>query len=63
MLLVFPLSMFVLIVTVTTNPLMNAIMGGVLVGAGAGLSLKMGFNTGGMDIISLILSKQQGNSW
>ena len=52
--------MFVPIVTVTTNPLMNAIMGGVLVGVGAGLSLKMGFNTGGMDIISLILSKQQG---
>ena len=53
-------TMFVPIVTVTTNPLMNAIMGGVLVGVGAGLSLKMGFNTGGMDIISLILSKQQG---
>ena len=56
-------TMFVPIVTVTTNPLMNAIMGGVLVGVGAGLSLKMGFNTGGMDIISLILSKQQENSW
>ena len=55
--------MFVPIVTVTTNPLMNAIMGGVLVGVGAGLSLKMGFNTGGMDIISLILSKQQENRW
>ena len=52
--------MFVPIVTVTTNPLMNAIMGGVLVGVGAGLSLKMGFNTGGMDIISLILSKTTG---
>ena len=55
-------TMFVPIVTVTTNPLMNAIMGGVLVGVGAGLSLKMGFNTGGMDIISLILSKTTGKT-
>lgn len=55
-------TMFMPVVTVTTNPLMNAIVGGVLVGVGAGLSLKMGFNTGGMDIISLVLSKTTGKT-
>lgn len=52
----FPIEM------ITTNPLMNAIVGGVLLGIGAGLSLKMGFTTGGMDIISLVLSKTTGKT-
>lgn len=47
---------------ITDNPLMNAIVGGVLLGVGAGLSLKMGFTTGGMDIISLVLSKTTGRT-
>lgn len=47
---------------ITTNPLMNAIAGGVLIGIGAGLSLKMGFTTGGMDVISLVLSKTTGKT-
>lgn len=47
---------------ITDNPLMNAIVGGVLIGIGAGLSLKMGFTTGGMDVISLILSKTTGKT-
>lgn len=55
-------TMFFPIVTITENPLMNAIVGGVLLGVGAGLSLKMGFTTGGMDIISLVLSKTTGKT-
>jgi uncharacterized membrane-anchored protein YitT (DUF2179 family) len=55
-------TMFFPIITITENPLMNAIVGGVLIGIGAGLSLKMGFNTGGMDIISLVLSKTTGKT-
>lgn len=47
---------------VTDNILMNSLMGGVIVGIGAGLALKMGFTTGGMDIISLVLSKTTGNT-
>lgn len=43
---------------VTDNVLMNAITGGVLLGIGAGLSLKFGFTTGGLDIVSLLLSKR-----
>ncbi|WP_204122804.1 YitT family protein [Lacticaseibacillus mingshuiensis] len=39
------------------NPLMNAIFGGVLTGAGVGIALRYGFSTGGMDILSMYLSK------
>ncbi|MGX7351585.1 YitT family protein [Enterococcus canis] len=55
-------TMIIPIVTISTNPLMNAIVGGVLVGVGAGLSLKYGFTTGGMDVLSLILSKTTGRT-
>lgn len=47
---------------VTDNIMMNAIVGGVILGIGAGFSLKMGFTTGGMDIISLVLSKTTGRT-
>lgn len=47
---------------VTDNVLMNAITGGVLLGIGAGLSLKFGFTTGGLDIVSLLLSKTTGRT-
>ena len=38
------------------------IFGGVLLGVGVAYSLKMGFTTGGMDILSLILSKTTGKT-
>ncbi|WP_125703449.1 YitT family protein [Lacticaseibacillus daqingensis] len=41
----------------STNPLMNAIFGGVLTGAGVGIALRFGFSTGGMDILSMFLAK------
>jgi uncharacterized membrane-anchored protein YitT (DUF2179 family) len=47
---------------VTDNVLMNAITGGVMLGIGAGLSLKFGFTTGGLDIVSLLLSKTTGRT-
>lgn len=47
---------------VTDNVLMNAITGGVLLGVGAGFSLKFGFTTGGLDIVSLLLSKTTGRT-
>ncbi|MGC6767038.1 YitT family protein [Enterococcus sp. LJL128] len=56
------ITMIFPVYTVTDNPLMNAIVGGVLIGIGAGLSLKMGFTTGGMDVISLVLSKTTGKT-
>ncbi|MDH6364033.1 uncharacterized membrane-anchored protein YitT (DUF2179 family) [Enterococcus sp. PF1-24] len=47
---------------ITDNIMLNAIVGGVLLGVGGGFSLKMGFTTGGMDIISLVLSKTTGRT-
>ncbi|MGX7328737.1 YitT family protein [Enterococcus bulliens] len=47
---------------VTDNILLNALVGGVLIGIGAGFSLKMGFTTGGMDILSLVFSKITGKT-
>lgn len=41
----------------TTDPIMNAIFGGVIGGAGIGFALKYGFSTGGIDIISMVLAK------
>ncbi len=49
-------------VVVTDNALMNAIVGGVLVGIGAGLCLKFGFTTGGLDVIALVIGKTTGKS-
>lgn len=37
--------------------MLNAVAGGVLAGAGVGISLKLGASTGGMDIVAMILSR------
>lgn len=37
--------------------MLNAVAGGVVGGAGVGLSLKLGASTGGMDIVAMILSR------
>ncbi|MFW8052138.1 YitT family protein [Vagococcus fluvialis] len=47
---------------VTDNPLMNGIVGGVLTGVAVGITMKYGFSTGGMDIVSLVLSKTTGRT-
>lgn len=62
---VISMSVFTTLVPVgeiTHNVLMNAITGGVLLGVGAGFSLKLGFTTGGLDIVSLLLSKTTGRT-
>ncbi|MGX7418448.1 YitT family protein [Carnobacterium gallinarum] len=47
---------------VTNDPIMNAIVGGVISGVGVGFALKYGFSTGGMDIVSMVLAKTTGRS-
>lgn len=62
---VFSVSFFTTIVpqtTITDNQLMNSLMGGVLLGVAVGLCLKFGFTTGGLDIVSLVLSKTTGKT-
>lgn len=53
---------FVPVKMITDNQLMNALMGGVLLGLGVGLCLKFGFTTGGLDIVSLVVSKTTGKT-
>lgn len=55
-------TMFVPLIQVTDNALMGAIIGGVLLGVGAGFSLKYGFTTGGLDVVSLVLSQTTGRT-
>lgn len=45
---------------VSENPLLNAIMGGVISGLAGGLTIKVGMSSGGMDIVSVLISKMTG---
>ncbi|HLR54942.1 MAG TPA: YitT family protein [Pseudogracilibacillus sp.] len=47
------------VVSLSDDIILNAVAGGVISGAGVGLSLKRGASTGGMDIIAMILSRLQ----
>ncbi|GAB2024156.1 YitT family protein [Lactovum odontotermitis] len=46
--------------TLTTDPTINAIFGGVLMGLGVGYVLRNGISSGGTDIVSLIVKKRTG---
>lgn len=45
------------IMSFSDDIMLNAVAGGVIGGAGVGLSLKLGASTGGMDIVAMILSR------
>lgn len=45
------------IVSLSDDIMLNAVAGGVIAGAGVGVSLKWGASTGGMDIIAMVLSR------
>lgn len=47
---------------VANNSLLASLFGGVLVGAGSGLTFKYGFSTGGMDIVAMVVQKTTGKS-
>lgn len=51
---------FVPELTLTTDPLINAIFGGLVMGAGIGYSLKSKISSGGTDIVSLTIRKKTG---
>lgn len=46
----------------TKDPILSAVFGGILSGAGIGLCFRYGFSTGGTDIIALIVQKSTGRS-
>lgn len=47
------------ILSISDDIILNAVVGGVIGGAGVGMSLKYGASTGGMDIVAMILSRLQ----
>lgn len=47
-------------VTLTTDPLINAIFGGLVMGAGIGYGLRSNISSGGTDIISLTIRQKTG---
>lgn len=47
-------------VTLTTDPLVNAIFGGLVMGTGIGYGLKSNISSGGTDIISLTIRRKTG---
>lgn len=51
---VLVMMMLFLVGQIIDNILMNVLVGGVLLGFGVGLFLKMGFIIGGMDIIFFV---------
>lgn len=48
--------------TLSHNPLLSALFGGILTGVGVAYPLKYGFSTGGMDIVAVILEKTTGKT-
>ncbi|WEV60696.1 YitT family protein [Streptococcaceae bacterium ESL0729] len=49
-------------VVLTTDPIINAIFGGLIMGAGIGYSFRNGISSGGTDIISLAIRKKTGRN-
>ncbi|MEB1806195.1 MAG: YitT family protein [Bacillaceae bacterium] len=46
------------IIEISSDLLLNAVFGGVIIALGAGVTLKVGASSGGLDIIALILSRK-----
>ncbi|WP_216828348.1 YitT family protein [Alkalihalobacterium elongatum] len=46
------------VIEISTDLLLNAVFGGVILALGAGITLKWGASSGGLDIIALILSRK-----
>ena len=53
---------FVPEVTLTDNPIINALVGGVVMGTGIGFALKSSISSGGTDIVSLTVRKKTGRN-
>ncbi|MHA6251674.1 YitT family protein [Oceanobacillus sp. CAU 1775] len=45
------------VIALSNDIILNAVFGGVIAGAGVGISLKIGASTGGMDIVAMVLSR------
>ena len=50
------------VVTLTNDPIMNALFGGVVMGTGIGFALRSNISSGGTDIVSLTIRKRAGKN-
>ena len=50
------------VVTLTNDPIMNALVGGVVMGTGIGFALRSNISSGGTDIVSLTIRKRTGKN-
>lgn len=50
---------FLPVLTLSNDIMLNAVFGGVIGGAGVGLTLKYGASTGGSDVIAMVLSRMK----
>lgn len=46
--------------TLNTDPLLGAVFGGLMIGFGVGLVIRVGASTGGMDVVPIIITKKTG---
>ena len=53
---------FVPVITLTNDPIMNALFGGVVMGTGIGFALRNNISSGGTDIVSLTSRKRTGKN-
>ena len=53
---------FVPVVTLTEDPIINALFGGVVMGLGIGFALRNSISSGGTDIVSLTIRKKTGRN-
>jgi len=53
---------FVPVITLTNDPIMNALFGGVVMGTGIGFALRNNISSGGTDIVSLTVRKRTGRN-
>ena len=53
---------FVPVITLTNDPIMNALFGGVVMGTGIGFALRNNISSGGTDIVSLTIGKRTGKN-
>lgn len=53
---------FVPVITLTNDPIMNALFGGVVMGTGIGFALRNNISSGGTDIVSLTIRKWTGKN-
>ena len=53
---------FIPVRTLTTDPVINAVFGGAIMGFGVGNAMKSGISSGGTDIVSLYMRKKNGRT-